>query len=60
MVKGRFQGGVHVYGLPDGGVGYAMDQYNEKLVPPDVLREVEAAKARIIRGEIKVTDAMAN
>lgn len=59
LVKGRFQGGVHVYGLPDGGVGYAMDQYNEKLVPPEVIREVEAAKARIIRGEIKVTDAMA-
>ena len=36
-----------------------MDEYNEKLVPPDVIREVEAAKERIIRGEIKVTDAMA-
>ena len=59
MVNHRFKGGVHVYGLPDGGVGYAMDQYNEKLVPPDVLREVEAAKAKIIRGEIKVTDALA-
>ena len=36
-----------------------MDQYNEKLVPKNVIAEVEAAKARIIRGEIKVTDAMA-
>jgi basic membrane protein A len=59
LVNHRFKGGVHVYGLPDGGVGYAMDQYNEKLVPPDVIREVEAAKAKIIKGEIKVTDAMA-
>ncbi|HEX9944159.1 MAG TPA: BMP family ABC transporter substrate-binding protein [Thermoanaerobaculia bacterium] len=59
LVKGRFKGGVHVYGLPDGGVGYAMDRYNEKLVPPDVIREVEAAKTKIIKGEIKVTDAMA-
>ena len=59
LVNHRFHGGIHVYGLPDGGVGYAMDQYNAKLVPPDVLREVEAAKARIIRGDIKVTDAMA-
>jgi basic membrane protein A and related proteins len=59
LVSHRFQGGVHVYGLQDGGIGYAMDQYNQKLVPPDVIREVEAAKARIIRGEIKVTDAMA-
>ena len=35
-----------------------MDQYNEKLIPPDVLRQVEEAKAKIIRGEIKVTNAM--
>lgn len=59
MVNGRFKGGIHVYGLPDGGIGYAMDQYNEKLVPKDVIAQVEAAKARIIKGEIKVTDAMA-
>ncbi len=59
LVRGRFAGGIHVYGLEDGGIGYAMDQYNEKLVPPEVLAEVEAAKQRIIRGEIKVTDAMA-
>ena len=59
LVAGKFQGGIHVYGLEDGGIGYAMDQYNEKLVSPAVLAEVEAAKARIIRGEIKVTDAMA-
>ena len=59
MVGRRFKGGIHVYGLQDGGIGYAMDQYNEKLISPDVIKEVEAAKARIIRGEIKVTDAMA-
>ncbi len=59
MVNGRFKGGIHVYGLPDGGIGYAMDQYNEKLVPKDVIAEVEAAKAKIIAGQITVTDAMA-
>jgi basic membrane protein A and related proteins len=58
-VAGRFRGGIHVYGLENGGVGYAMDQYNEKLVPPKVIAEVEAAKQEIIRGKIKVTDAMA-
>ena len=58
LVQGKFQGGIHVYGLEDGGIGYAMDQYNEKLVPPAVLAEVEAAKAKIIKGQIKVTDAM--
>src|SRR6266545_4477203 len=59
LVHHRFHGGIHVYGLQDGGIGYAMDQYNAKLISPDVLREVEAAKAKIIAGQIKVTDAMA-
>jgi basic membrane protein A len=47
-----------VYQIISDLVGYAMDQYNAKLIPPDVLRQVEEAKAKIIRGEIKVTDAM--
>jgi len=59
LVDHRFKGGIHVYGLENDGIGYAMDQYNAKLIPPDVIRQVEAARARIIRGEIKVTDAMA-
>lgn len=57
-VNGKFQGGLHVYGLDNDGVGYAMDQYNEKLVPPDVIQTVEAAKQKIIKGDITVTDAM--
>ncbi len=59
-VSGRFQGGIHVYGLDNGGIGYALDSYNAGLIPEAVLREVEAAKQRIIRGEIHVTDAMAH
>lgn len=57
-VNGKFQGGLHVFGLDNDGVGYAMDQYNEKLIPAEVLKEVEAARQKIISGEIKVTDAM--
>ncbi len=59
-VNGKFAAGIHVYGLEDGGIGFAMDQYNAGLIPDSVIAEVEAAKAKIIRGEIKVTDAMAN
>ncbi|MDQ3755809.1 MAG: BMP family ABC transporter substrate-binding protein, partial [Acidobacteriota bacterium] len=59
LVKGQFQGGIHVYGLENDGVGYSLDQYNEKLIDPEVLKEVEAAKQKIIKGEIQVTDAMA-
>src|SRR5436305_1721176 len=57
-VNGQFKGGIHVYGLDNDGIGYAMDQYNQKLMPPQALQEVEAAKQKIIRGEIKVTNAM--
>src|ERR1044071_497392 len=58
-VSGQFTAGVHVYGLENEGVGYAVDQYNEKLIPPDVIQKVEEAKQKIIKGEIHVTDAMA-
>lgn len=57
-VNGKFQGGLHVYGLENDGVGYAMDQYNQNLVSPDVLQAVEEAKKKIISGQIQVTDAM--
>lgn len=59
LVQGRFQGGIHVYGLENDGVGYAVDEYNRDLIPPEVIREVEQAREKIIKGEIKVTDAMA-
>ncbi len=52
LSAGKFDGGIHVYGLENDGVGYAMDQYNEKLIAPEVLKEVEAAKQKIIKGEI--------
>jgi basic membrane protein A len=58
-VSGQFTAGVHVYGLENEGVGYAVDQYNEKLLPPDVIAKVEDAKQKIINGQIQVTDAMA-
>ncbi len=59
VVEGRFAGGFHVFGLENDGVGYAMDQCNQNLVPQQVIPEVEAARQRIIGGDIRVTDAMA-
>jgi basic membrane protein A len=58
-VHGQFKGGLHVFGLDNNGIGYALDNYNQSLIAPDVLKEVEAAKQKIIGGQIKVTDAMA-
>lgn len=59
LVNHRFKGGIHVYGLENDGVGFAMDQFNSKLISPDVVRQVDAAREKIIQGKIKVTDAMA-
>ena len=59
VVEGKFQGGFHAFGLDKDGVAYALDDYNRKLIPPDVIEKVEEAKKKIIDGEIKVTDAMA-
>jgi len=59
VLEGRFQGGIHSFGLDKDGVGYAMDENNENLISKEVIEKVEQAKRKIISGEIKVTDAMA-
>ena len=58
VVQGKFQAGFHVYGLDKDGVGYTIDQYNKDLITPEMIQEAEAAKKKIIAGQIKVTDAM--
>ena len=57
--NGQFKPGLHAFGLDKDGVAYALDDYNRALIPPEVLQEVEAAKQKIVAGQIKVTDAMA-
>ncbi len=58
VVNKRFQGGFHTYGLEADGVAYWVDEFNRSLISPDAIRQTEEARQRIIRGEIKVTDAM--
>jgi basic membrane protein A len=50
--------GVTALGLKEGGVDYAMDEHNAKLVTADMKKKVDAAKADIISGKIKVIDYM--
>jgi len=52
--------GVTVLGLKEGGVGYAMDAHNASMVTADMKKKLEAAKADIISGKIKVADYMAD
>jgi basic membrane protein A len=57
-VSKKFTPGVSVLGLKEDGVGYAMDANNAKLVTADMKKKVDAAKADIISGKIKVADYM--
>ncbi len=55
VTDGTFKGGsVTFYGLKEGGVGSAMDEYNKGLIPDDVVAQVDALKAKVISGEIVV------
>lgn len=60
VLEKRFVGGFHVFGLDKDGVAYAMDEFNRPLISESVLEKVESARSKIVAGEIKVTDAMAN
>ena len=55
-----YKPGVTVLGLKEGGVDYALDDNNAKLVTADMKKKVDAAKADIIAGKIKVADYMAD
>jgi len=52
--------GVSVLGLKEGGVDYALDENNAKLITPPLKAKVEAIKADIIAGKVKVADYMAD
>jgi basic membrane protein A len=54
------QPGVLSLGLKEGGVDYALDEHNAKLVSAEMKKKVDAAKAGIIAGRIQVIDYMAN
>jgi len=52
--------GVASLGLKEGGVDVALDEHNAKLVTADMKKRVDAARADIIAGKIKIIDYMAN
>lgn len=54
------QNGFSVMGLAEGGIDYAMDDNNKDLVTAEMLAAVDAAKAKIIAGEIVVHDYMSD
>jgi len=55
-----WKSGIQNLGLAEGGVDWALDDNNAKLVTPAMKDAVEKAKADIISGKIKVHDYMAD
>ncbi len=51
--------GMSALGLKENGVDAAMDTHNAKLVTPEMKAKVDAARADIVSGKIKVVDYMA-
>jgi basic membrane protein A and related proteins len=58
--NGTWKGGIAVLGLKEGGVDWALDKYNAKLITPEMKAKIDQAKADIIAGKIKVVDYMAS
>jgi basic membrane protein A len=54
--SGQFTPGVSYKGLKEGGVDWVVDKDNRAIVSADMEKRVNAAKADIISGKIKVVD----
>jgi basic membrane protein A and related proteins len=53
---GTWKAGPEVLGLAEHGVDYSLDEFNRKLITPDMERRLNQAKADIIAGKIAVPE----
>src|SRR4051794_31531829 len=58
--EGSWQAGVTVLGLKEGGVDWALDENNARLITPEMKAKADEAKAKIVDGSLKVHDYMSN
>ena len=54
--EGTWEPRVRNLGLAEEGVGYALDEHNEELITDEMEQQLEAARQKIIEGEIEVED----
>jgi basic membrane protein A and related proteins len=55
---GAWKPGLRNLGVAEGGVGYALDEHNRKLITPEMEKRLIQARSDIIAGKIKVSDYM--
>jgi len=56
MKNGTWKAGVSSKGLKEGGVDWALDENNRKLITPEIEKRVLGARKDIIDGKVKVID----
>jgi basic membrane protein A len=56
VVNGEFDAGMQNLGLAESGVGFAVDEFNEALLPQSLIDELETVTAQIVNGDVVVTD----
>jgi basic membrane protein A and related proteins len=54
-VDGNLKGGIQTFGIKEGGIDYAQNQYNKQLLG-DIPTTLDQLKQKIASGEIKVPD----
>ena len=54
VIEGRFEGGMHVFGVKDGAIDYVHEGPHGALLPPDVVARVEELRADIASGRVHV------
>ncbi len=54
--NGTWKAGQSVLGLAEQGVDYSLDEFNRALITPDIEQRLNAAKADIISGKLKVSE----
>ncbi|AKU22374.1 MULTISPECIES: BMP family protein [unclassified Massilia] len=59
MKNGTWKAGVTAKGIKEGGVDWALDEHNRKLITPEIEKKVMGARKDIIDGKIKVIDIRA-
>lgn len=58
VVDGTLEGGIWSFGVEDGGVGTSEFTYTKDIIPEEVFAAIEDAKAKIISGEIVVSNPL--
>jgi basic membrane protein A len=53
MQAGKFEGGIHVFGLKEDGVGWVYDDRNKALIPDEVKARVDQLRDEIVAGRIQ-------